>query len=256
MAKKKCHFKGQLVGAHYWIPDHPAELNEDGGIVPAIGCNRIRCKRCKKPVRVIHRATLEEHDKAPFATLYAAPEDHPAFLPENRLNLYLCPCHAHSEHSTRYLADRDDRRRLDLPWACSGHPPMRFPATLDGIPIDLEAPLEPLVLTLLTSRRAEHHPGHANLPGFQAVRVYRLLLDENLKRRMSTAVAQHLTHATPLARLGALGFFRLEPQAEGARTVLSLKRKRKMWADPDPFDPECTLRDTLELTLDAIEVAG
>lgn len=130
---------------------------------------------------------------------------------------------------------------------------MTFPSELDDWRIDLTKPLDLLVRDLLAARAPMNiHPDTVNLAGFQAVRVYRLLNEPEVRERWANCVAQQMLDDDLIVRRGAVGFYRLEPEAEGVATLLQLKHKRKLWDEPDPVDPRVTLRWTLQLALDAI----
>lgn len=65
-------------------------------------------------------------------------------------------------------------------------------------------------------------------------------------------MARQLLDDDLIVRRGAVGFYRLESEAEGVALLLQLRHKRKLWDEPDPVDPSVTLRWTLQLALDAI----
>ena len=256
MNQRTCFAKGQLISKHHWLPDHPAEYNPNGSIVPAVGCNRLWCEGCGLWVRVIQGAELRPRTQPDLQALYQteAPMDNPDVAPSLLSNLYLCPCHAHNEHTTRLIDDDDYLHPFAPPWSCAGHPAMAFPGELDGVHLNLDDPLDPLVIDLLAARVPINiHPILHLLAGFQAVRVYRLLDEAEVRGRWASTVARHLLSDDLAIRRGALGFYRLEPAAAGVEELRRLRYKRKIWDQPDPVDPRVTLRWTLKLALDAID---
>ncbi len=244
-----CFGRGMLVGADYWLPSDLFELAPDDSVLPAVGCNCLRCEHCGEGV------TVRRGRKAPTGAaaegLFEAAE---ADLPIDRVaRLYACRCRYHVEYGTQHLDDFDTMRPLRLPWACGGHPLPPWPLTLSGDLIDLDPPFAATVRALLgATLPAEVEPSIGQLAGFQAVRVFRLL-DARRQRALDASVSTLLEDADPVTRRGALGFYRILPANPGASAVLALRRRRSLWSHPDPSRPTGTLQDALRLTLDAIE---
>jgi hypothetical protein len=244
-----------LVSRLHWIPANPIEYGASASILPAIGCNRIRCDACGEWVRVVHgRAPSDGNPIAPASTYATAAAQLDSMLSIDGLaNLYLCRCRWHAERSTQWIEGADDFRPLDLPWRCAGHPQPAWPLHLDGIVIESPWVAETMIERLLRGDDAGRwHPAIAPVAGFGAVRLARLL-GASAQRDFAARVAAMLTHAETAVRHGALGFYRLLPAAQGFERVLQLRHKRTLWSAPDPTAPERSLRWTLRLTLDAIE---
>jgi len=253
-----CFARGMLVGARHWVPADPCEFAPGDSILPAVGCNRLRCTDCGAFVRNLPglgRATGASLD--PVALFESsAPAQLAGVVPDTLVRLYVCRCRLHGEHVTRLLETDDALRGVGLPWACAGHPAARFPLRLDGALIDPAPPLDDLVDDLLCARiPAALHPAIRDLAGFQAVRIHRLLDAAETRHALADGVADRLTHPDPLRRRGALGFYRLVPLARGAETVIALRHRRSLWSVADPCDPQIALRQTLRLAIDAIERA-
>lgn len=245
-----------LVSSEHWIPVDAVEYGADDSILPAVGCNQLRCKDCDARVRVLPGLSLDTGVQPDADALHGAqdPQSVPGLTREHCANLYLCRCRLHVERSTQSLESIDDRRMLTLPWACAGHPHATWPLELDGDLIELDSDLHASVRALLLAQLPRQpHPAIATLPGFQAVRVYRLLYTASMTAALATAVSMQLTAADPRLRKAALGFYRLLPQAPGAQQVLALRRRRSLWTTPDPEHPEISLQRSLRLALDAIE---
>lgn len=240
-----------LVGGSDWIPEDPFEWAPSDSILPAVGCNNLRCDGCGERVRALCGVALPR-DMSRAQIYVAAPENLP---PDAAARLYACRCQAVGIYAPQSLDSPWTMRSLDLPWTCAGHPPAPRPLSLDGdrIPLDL---MLPTTRELLAARLpTAPHAAIRDLAGFQAVRVMRLV-DDRQGRDLDACVAQCLTDPDPAVRRGALGFCRLVPEGSAAAQLWLLRARRKLWAAPDPTAPSFTLRHTLRLALDAIERHG
>ncbi len=254
-----CFARGMLVSCRHWIPRDAIEYGATESILPAVGCNRLHCHDCGAALRVLPGWCPSAHAQVPAEQVYLAAD--PAAVAglerDSLANLYACRCCLHAERNTQSLESIDDRRMLDLPWACAGHPRAQWPAQLDGDRIDLDVDLHGTARMLLLARLPRNpHPAIATLPGFQAVRVYRLLESSSVRAALTASVCGNLTDPDPRLRKAALGYCRLLPRASGVERVLTLRHKRLLWAAVDPDESQRTLRHTLRLALDAIERAN
>lgn len=248
-AYRVCFGRGMLVGADYWVPSDPFEFAPANSILPAIGCNSLRCERCGEPPKG-RRGFSTRAGMTDGGAYEAVDAD---LRPDRAALLYACRCQRHVEYATRHLDDFETLRPLDLPWSCGGHPLPPWPLTLSGDPIDLDSRFEATVRALLCAALpAEVEPPIRDLAGFQAVRVFRLL-DVRRQNALDASVSALLDDPDPLIRRGAIGFYRILPTNPGAETVLALRRRRSLWSAPDPIEPTRTLQHTLRLALDAIE---
>lgn len=251
-----CYARGMLVSCRHWIPADAVEYGADDSILPAVGCNRLQCHDCGSVVRVLSGICCAAQADVSAMQVYRAAD--PAAVaglePDSLANVYVCQCRLHAERSTQSLESIDDRRMLDLPWACTGHPAAQWPVRLDGDRIDLDTDLDGTVCALLRGDLPRIvHPAIAVLPGFQAVRVYRLLDSGAVRTRLDDSVCMRLTDPDARLRKAALGFYRLLPRARGADQVWALRRKRSLWNVSDPDHAELTLQRSLRFALDAIE---
>jgi hypothetical protein len=250
-----CYARGLLVSGYHWIPANLAEWGATDSILPAVGCNQLRCTRCAMPVRQVGGVVVGDVAAISLQWMYRVPETelrlHLASEPSARL--YFCGCSWHVERSTALLEALDDFRPLNLPWACAGHAPAPWPLDLDGLSIATPSLSDGLVADLLSARAVQQtHPAIAQLAGFPAVRVARLL-NATQRAAFAAQVAKLLLDPDCAVRRGALGFYRLLPGAVGFAQVLQLRNRRTLWSAPDPVEPGRTLRHSLKLAIDAIE---
>lgn len=197
MSDHFCANGGYLVSADEWLPDAPYDYHWPAR-GPIIGCNRLRCRECGQAVA----ATRTAHGRS-----------------------YECRCLTHEVLSWASVSDPlDPISERVLPWACSGHPPLTLPATVDGAALSHTTDWSALVRHLATAPTAGP-PGSDKLRGFAVHRLYNLL-EPPASRAIADAVASLLDDRDPALRAFALIFFEGNPDAPGGDRLTALMRDR------------------------------
>lgn len=145
-----CAGSGFLVDGSQALPTDPSELDVDG--LPIVGCSRLRCQRCRKPVRDaigLAFATPAELPAGQLAALYDTADLASSPLLQRGTptwRLYLCRCARWLETSRHacVVADPDDTDP-DMAWRCDGHPALALPHDLDGVTVTSADDLRALV---------------------------------------------------------------------------------------------------------------
>ena len=205
-------------GADHWV----------SGLCDIIGCNRLACQRCGRPVRSAPDLRPAAGSLKKKLTEMAASQDWTEleFLERSSSGrLYACDCHWFHAVSRHLTQDQDPDRRQDInfPWACAGHPPPTIPLTVDDLPIEHDTDIARLASRALS----EGAPAGASL-GFREYpagwlgRIYYRLRDLPEAEALGQAVGELLFSDDPELVGGALAFYRVWRSAPGRERVLEL----------------------------------
>jgi hypothetical protein len=209
-----------LVGAKLWLPAEPYEY----GWAPLVGCNRMRCQRCREPVRA-------------------------QVLQDGEHRRYACGCQQHEE-IWHHQVDADPGDLIGPSrWTCEGHPGFALPATLDGVALTQDS--DWAAVARLGLVRPPFTPPGVELAPSWILRLYRLLASEPARRQLGTAVADAMNDPDAVVVAGALGFFINEPDAPGAERLAELIRGRRAWleATAHPARPGSSLLASAAIAL-------
>lgn len=221
-----CEPAPQLVGTRFWLPPEPFEF----GWETAVGCNSMRCDRCRQVVRSEARPDGVRH--------------------------YRCACQEKDVVWQYRIGDEpDDLYAPFTGWACEGHPDFRLPATLDGVRLDHDTDWGALAGSAI--RRPPFVPPGLDGDVVWLIRLHRLLDAEG--PRLSRAVAGLLDSDDPVLVRGALDFFLDEDGAAGGERVTAMVVERRAWLSetPDPRYPSDPLLDTAaELLFARLSIAA
>lgn len=153
-----CDEGGLLVNGHRVVPADPSDLFKHGLARP-VGCNRLVCGNCGKPVRQSTSFFLKKEALQRLPEVYDSPDW--SQLDELRgdwwtpaFRFYACRCACWTETSDS-RALRDPTLHADEvlpPWGCAGHPQANLPVTMDGFTFDEEADVARVVRDALLGR--------------------------------------------------------------------------------------------------------
>lgn len=233
---QSCVRGGTLVSLEDWLPE--AAFDRDwGDFAPAIGCNHLICGQCGHSVRwldgwqVAEGRTLVARD----LTGLQAPEASELLVRSSNARLYHCQCSVRQAFSTEVLAPGGEGfdHRPESPWRCAGHPSVALPVEVDGLQLDANTPLSPLVAAALRGRVPVAPPWGQTRPsrvaGYWLIRLYALIEQAQFRYALGFAVAPHLESEEPAAVLAALNFYQHHPLAPGAYQAAAAVARRAAW---------------------------
>lgn len=208
-----CEPAPRLVGARFWLPPEPFEF----GWATAVGCNNMRCERCRQVVR--------------------------SQVLADGVRGYRCGCQGKEVVWQYRIGDEpDDLYAPFTGWICEGHPDLRLPAVLDGVRLDGGADWAALAAAAIV--RPPFEPPGIDEPVVWLIRSYRLLGAAGPP--LSRAIAGLLDSDDPVLVRGALDFLLQEDGAAGGERIAGVVTGRRRWLSetPDPLFPSVPLLDT------------
>jgi hypothetical protein len=205
-----------LVGPEKWLPSEPFDYGW-----AAIGCNQLRCGKCKQWVRSrLEEARFHRH--------------------------YECACQSRDEYTYHVIgSDAGDDHEFRTAWHCAGHPSLPLPFTLDGVAIAAVAPFAAIVSQTLATPPFIA-PGFRT-PSFWVQRLYRLLPTAAQQAAVGHGVVAQLSSSDAALVRAALDFFFDIPGAPGGEEIaaIAVRDRDRLRAIPDPSSPESTLYDAM-----------
>jgi hypothetical protein len=255
-----CALGGWLVGARHPVPTAPFDFVWAGGL-PTRGCNHLVCHACGQRVRHHAGFTATLESRQHLDELWQSDDWGPLVardvVREHRARrFYVCRCDMHVEDYDRAIDDPADWPDDDpgRAWRCGGHPRVVLPATVDGVALAADTDVDALVSDVLLGRRPSAPPEFTRAHAAAwLVRLYHVLEDGPLRRRLAAAVAAALTAAEPRLRAGAADFYRNLPHAPGGERVVAVLRDHPdlVFGVPNPFEPTDSLDGWLQTVLAA-----
>ena len=229
-----CVWKGVLVGPRQWIPDDPfhAAWRAD------FGCNHLACSACGRAVRNAPNVTLP---RGQDLKELADAEDWTSLLQPAAVRLYACACQSYATSSITAVHPREDdledfagSRRWS--WGCAGHPYLRLPSEVDGIPVEQFDARVPEVLS------GAIRPPHAHARALWLLDLRQFGGEEG--RVLDAAVARCLSHPDAAIRVGAMGYFRDHPAIEVTEEAAFEKLSKRELRQADPLEQYESLGQT------------
>lgn len=220
-----CPDGGFIVDGDGEVPDDPTAHAHE--LLPAVGCNRLRCSTCGVIVRTARGVALDNREVSKPA-VYEAPDITKApgmvsTLPAFRF--YICRDHALIAKEWSRLDEKDPDVRVDLgvPWRCSGHPVVELPHTFDGVVVNGDADLVDLVNRAAKQRFVPPGaPAEVRRGAVWLARLYHWLEGSRWQDVLAGAAAALLDDADAKVRGYALQFFVSAPALQGMRRVLEI----------------------------------
>jgi len=222
------HDGALLVNAAGIIPEAPEDFVWPEPS-PSIGCSHLVCERCGAHVRSVSgwrtSGALGAADISRLFSLDLGAWEPTALATRDPVaRAYLCRCGAVEVTFPRALHEGGiaDDHPAPVGWHCGGHPPLRLPILLDGVPLDASSIDVELVGRILRGEAPSVRPTWLGPePAEWLVRLHYELADRALAATLAQGVAAFLAPERP-ELAGALRFFTAIPRgaAEPARSRL------------------------------------
>lgn len=219
-----CRPNAYLVNAHGVIPSDASDYHSSN--LPTLGCSRLLCRRCQRPVRgLARRLAPRELTRAELTALYALadPMSSPLLLPDGESRLYFCSCEMWIERETHALNVSDPQPSDPLmSWHCQGHPIITLPQTFEGLRVADEADLFALFTAALQGSLPATCAQDTASDGIYPARLFTRLTNSPLQQRMARCADQLLAAADIQTRANVLQFYIRTDDAQGRALVLQL----------------------------------
>lgn len=219
-----CFRNGYLVDGRRPLPDDPTELQVSG--LPVVGCNQLVCRKCGAVVRhALGRSFRGKHD-VDIAAVYAhddftkSPEIGVAI--NDNYRLYICRCSRWLETEEHSLGEPEpDEDDPQVQWACTGHPTLAVPGSIDGAAVASQAELAALATRALHGQFPKGVRSGDKPDAIWLVRLYSRLAAADGNALVDAAIAG-LEDSDATARGRAVWFFEHVHDEAGLTHVASL----------------------------------